>query len=173
MAVDEAVFTARSSDAWLRGALPLGNEEWVVLDTDPDAGGLKLDQHARNLARQYATEANGDPATSAPGTLRATGFALARRARADQLRAKVQQAEALAVDDGQRELLLDDLVRGIRVEVWDDATTQWHSLHRRLVDVTGEPGAVRSSPTSPTSASCSCRPSTGRLRPTSATTCTR
>ena len=48
----------------------------------------------------------------------------------------------LAADDGTRELLLDDLVRGIRVEVWDDVTTQWHSLHRRRVTVTGEPGAV-------------------------------
>ncbi|NMR19070.1 hypothetical protein [Cellulomonas fimi] len=140
--VDDVVFAARSSDAWVGGALPLGDDEWVVLDADPDASGLKLDQHARNLARQYASEANGDPATSAPGTLRATGFALARRERAAQLRARVQQAEQLAVDDGTRELLLDDLVRGIRVEVWDDRTREWHSLHRRLVTVTGEPGGV-------------------------------
>ena len=76
--VTNAVFRARSSDAWVGGALPLGDDDWVVLDTDPDASGLKLDQHTRNLARQYASEANGDPATSAPGTLRATGFAIAR-----------------------------------------------------------------------------------------------
>ncbi|MEZ0449326.1 hypothetical protein [Cellulomonas sp. ICMP 17802] len=140
--VDGQVFAARSSAAWVGGALPLGDDEWVVLDVDPDASGLKLDQHARNLARQYASEANGDPATSAPGTLRSTGFALARRERAAQLRARVQEAEALAVDDGTRELLLDDLVRGIRVEVWDDVTKDWHSLHRRRVTVTGEPGGV-------------------------------
>ena len=133
--VSGTVFTARSSTAWLGGALPLGDDEWVVLDADPDASGLKLDQHARNLARQYASEANGDPATSAPGTLRSTGFALARRERADQLRARLAEAEKLASDDGTRELLLDDLVRGIRVEVWDDVTQQWHSLHRRRVSV--------------------------------------
>lgn len=133
--VSGTVFTARSSTAWLGGALPLGDDEWVVLDADPDASGLKLDQHARNLARQYASEANGDPATSAPGTLRATGFALARRERADQLRARLAEAEQLQSDDGTRELLLDDLVRGIRVEVWDDVTQQWHSLHRRRVTV--------------------------------------
>ncbi|HEY3337568.1 MAG TPA: hypothetical protein VGK18_03620 [Propionicimonas sp.] len=138
--VGNAVFRARSSDAWVGGAVPLGDDDWVVLDTDPDASGLKLDQHTRNLARQYASEANGDPATSAPGTLRATGFAIARRERADQLRARVKAAEAVAADDGTRELLLDDLVRGIRVEVWDDATKQWHSLHRRLVTVTARPG---------------------------------
>lgn len=139
--VDGAVFAAQSSGAWVGGALPLGDEEWVVLDTDPDASGLKLDQHARNLARQYASEANGDPATSAPGTLRATGFALARRDRAGQVRERVQAAEQLA-DDGTRELLLDDLVRGIRVEVWDDVTQEWHSLHQRRVTVTGEPGGL-------------------------------
>jgi hypothetical protein len=136
--VDGAVFAARSSRAWVGGALPLGEDEWVVLDVDPDASGLKLDQHARNLVRQYASEANGDPATSAPGTLRSTGFALARRDRATQLRGRVQEAEQLAADDGTRELLLDDLVRGIRVEVWDDVTREWHSLHRRRVTVTGE-----------------------------------
>lgn len=140
--VEGPVFAARSSNAWVGGALPLGDDDWVVLDADPDASGLKLDQHVRNLARQYAGEANGDPATSAPGTLRATGFALARRNRAAQLRARVQQAEQLASDDGSRELLLDDVVRGLRVEVWDDATRQWHSLHRRRVTVTGQPGEV-------------------------------
>jgi hypothetical protein len=140
--VDGPVFAAASSDAWVGGALPLGDPDWVVLDVDPDASGLKLDQHSRNLARQYASEANGDSATSAPGTLRSTGFALARRERAAQLRARVQAAEALAADDGTRELLLDDLVRGIRVEVWDDATKAWHSLHRRLVTVTASPGGL-------------------------------
>ena len=134
------VFAARSSEAWVDGLLPLGDEEWVVLDADPDAAGLKLDQHTRTLARHYASEANGDPATSAPATLRSTGFALARRGRADEVRARVQQAEALAADDGTRELLLDDLVRGVRVEVWDDATRAWHSLHRRRVTVTGRAG---------------------------------
>lgn len=141
--VEEDVFAARSSEAWVGGALPLGEDEWVVLDTDPDASGLKLDQHARNLARQYASEANGDPATSAPATLRATGFAVARQNRAAQVRGRVQAAEDLAADDGARELLLDDVVRGIRVEVWDDKSRQWHSLHRRRVTVTGEPAGVQ------------------------------
>ena len=136
------MFAARSSSAWVGGALPLGDDEWVVLDVDPDASGLKLDQHLRNLVRQYASEANGDPATSAPGTLRSTGFALARRDRAAQLRGRVQEAEELAADDGTRELLLDDLVRGIRVEVWDDVTKEWHSLHRAPGDGhrRGQPG---------------------------------
>ena len=96
--VEGPVFAARSSAAWVGGALPLGEDEWVVLDVDPDASGLKLDQHLRTLGRQYASEANGDPATSAPGTLRSTGFAIARRERAEQVRARLQQAEALGAD---------------------------------------------------------------------------
>ncbi|MEO8221434.1 MAG: hypothetical protein ABI563_11685, partial [Specibacter sp.] len=142
VAVEGDVFAAQSSAEWVGGALPLGEGQWVVLDADPDASGLKLDQHVRNLTRQYAGEANGDSATSAPGTVRATGFAIARRERAAAVRARVQAAEALAVDHGVRELLLDDLVRGIRVDVWDDATQVWHSLHRRTVDVTAQPGDV-------------------------------
>ncbi|WP_282947977.1 hypothetical protein [Cellulomonas endometrii] len=140
--VEGAVFAARSSADWVGGALPLGDDDWVVLDTDPDASGLKLDQYVRDLARQYASEANGDPATSAPGTLRVTGFALARRERAAQVRERVRRAEQLAADDGTRELLLDDLVRGVRVEVWDDVTREWHGLHRRRVSATGPDGTV-------------------------------
>ncbi|ALE92008.1 hypothetical protein AOC05_06115 [Arthrobacter alpinus] len=140
--VEGDVFTALSSTEWVGGALPLGEEYWVVLDADPDASGLKLDQHVRNLGRQYASEANGDPATGAPGTVRATGFAIARRDRAAQVRTRVQAAQSLAADDDSRELLLDDLVRGIRIEVWDSVTQAWHSLHRRTVNVTAQPGAV-------------------------------
>ncbi len=134
------VFRAVSSTEWIGGALPLGSDDWRVLDLDPDASGLKLDQHLRGLVRQYASEANGDPATSAPGTLRSTGFAVARVDRADATRSRVAAAEALAADDGSRELQFDDLVRGIRVEVWDDVSKAWHSLHRRRVTVTGVGG---------------------------------
>ena len=174
--VDGPVFAARSSSAWVGGALPLGEDEWVVLDADPDASGLKLDQHARNLARQYASEANGDPATSAPGTLRATGFALARRDRAaPAARPACRRPRRWPPTTATRELLLDDLVRGIRVEVWDDVTKEWHSLHRRRVDGRrASPAACRSSTTLPTSGSSSSRRSTGRPGDTTTgTTCTR
>ncbi|MDQ2783312.1 MAG: hypothetical protein M3Y26_12385 [Actinomycetota bacterium] len=140
VSVRRGAFRTVSSPEWIGGALPLGNDDWRILDLDPDASGLKLDQHLRGLVRQYASEANGDPATSAPGTLRSTGFAVARVDRADATRTRVAAAEAIAADDGSRELQYDDLVRGIRVEVWDDVTKAWHSLHRRRVTVTGVGG---------------------------------
>ncbi|MEO7449228.1 MAG: hypothetical protein ABI336_13230 [Humibacillus sp.] len=110
-----------------------------MLDLDPDASGLKLDQHLRNLPRRYAVEANRDPETSTPATLRTNGFAIARRNRMDSTRARVASAEGL--EAAARDLLFDDVVRGIRMEVWDDASKEWHSLHERRVTVTGE-GAV-------------------------------
>ena len=137
--VDGAVFQAQSSDAWVDGALPLGEPDWVVLDADPDAAGLKLDQFLRDLPRQYAGQLNRDQASAAPATVRSTGFALARRDRLAQVRARVAQAETLAAD-ATRALRLDDVVRGLRIEVWDDATRAWHSLHERRVDVTAAPG---------------------------------
>jgi len=138
--VDGDVFSAASSAEWVGGALPLADSTWRVLDLDPDAAGLKLDQHYRGLVRRLAVEANGDPATSAPATLRSSGFAIARVDRAAATRGRVAAAETLAADDGTRELRYDDLVRGIRVEVWDDVTKSWHSLHRRRVTVWGTAG---------------------------------
>ena len=37
-------------------------------------------------------------------------------------------------------LTYDDLVRGLRLEVWDDRSKAWHSLHERLVTVVADPG---------------------------------
>jgi hypothetical protein len=138
--VQGEAFRAVSSPEWVGGALPLADDTWRVLDLDPDASGLKIDQHLRGLIRRLAIEANGDQATSAPATLRTNGFAIARVERSTVTRARVAAAEQLAADDGMRELLYDDLVRGIRVEVWDDVTKDWHSLHRRRVSVWGTSG---------------------------------
>ncbi|MCL3862338.1 hypothetical protein [Actinotalea sp. K2] len=139
------VVTARSSDAWVAGALPLGDETYVVLDVDPDASGLKTEQHLRDLPRTLAAEVNGDPATSAPATLRSTGFAIARTDRVETTRTQVARAEAMTspVEGAGAvgpDLLYDDLVRGLRVEVWDDVTRTWHSLHERRVTATADPG---------------------------------
>ncbi|MCE0485268.1 hypothetical protein [Ornithinimicrobium sediminis] len=135
-------FRAVSSDAWAGGAMPLGDPDtYTVLDLDPDASALKLEQHVRDLPRALATELNGDPVTAAPASLRATGFSIARTGRDAALLAQVQRAETLtaADDDGTAagpDLSYDDLVRGIRLEVWDDESTTWHSVHARRVDVT-------------------------------------
>lgn len=132
---------AVASGVWSGGALPLGDPRtYTVLDLDPDASALKLEQHVRDLPRALASELNGDPASSAPASLRSTGFAIARTDRAEALLAQVQRAEGFTApdDDGTatgEDLVYDDVVRGIRLEVWDDLTRTWHSLHERRVDV--------------------------------------
>ncbi|GAB4585102.1 hypothetical protein [Nocardia sp. IFM 10818] len=130
------------SDKWVNGFLTIGRpDRYRVMDLDPDASGLKLEQLLRGVVRATATELNGDPATFAPGTLRSSGFSLAHIDRPDELRARVEAAEQMTprVSAGQTPIGerpsfgFDSLARGYRVEVWDDVTKGWHSLHRRRV----------------------------------------
>ena len=176
--VDGAGVRRRLDRAWVGGALPLGDDEWVVLDLDPDASGLKLDQHPRNLARQYASEANGDPATSAPGTLRV-----------DRLRASpgaTGPTSCAAAAAGRPSSWPPTTARASCCSTTSCAasgsrsgttsTKDWHSLHRRRVTVTGEGtrGRAGARRRSRTSGSSSCRRSTAHpATRRTATTCTR
>jgi hypothetical protein len=131
--------TSRSGD-YVHGMLRIGDEaRYTVLDVDPDASALKLENYVRNVPRMLATEANGDPVNSAPPTLRSTGFAIARNDRAAGLHDHLDNAEArtAALLDGTAPALqIEDVSRGVRIEVWDDHSNRWHSLHHRLLDVT-------------------------------------
>jgi hypothetical protein len=130
--------TSRTGD-YLHGMLRVGDEErFTVLDLDPDASALKIENYLRNLPRLLATEANGDQVNSAPPTLRATGLAIARNDRAARLRQHLDDSanrtDALLNGTGPA-LQIEDLARGVRVEVWDDVSNEWHSLHHRVLDV--------------------------------------
>ncbi|MCA1781445.1 MAG: hypothetical protein LC679_04490, partial [Intrasporangiaceae bacterium] len=139
---DGTHWRAVASGAWSGGAVPLGDPRtYTVLDLDPDASALKLEQHVRDLPRMLASELNGDPASAAPASLRSTGFAIARTDRPEALLAQVQRAESFEArdDDGTitgLDLAYDDVVRGIRLEVWEDVSRAWHSVHQHRVDVT-------------------------------------
>ena len=140
-AVTGRTFSATSARGdYVGPLLKLGDEErFRVLDLDPDASGLKLEQYMRTLPRLLATETNGDPTTSAPPTLRATGFALARIDRAQDLHDRLSGAparDAALVAGTAPPMHMEDITRGVRLEVWDDVSGDWHSLHRRLIDVT-------------------------------------
>ncbi|MEV0354934.1 hypothetical protein AB0H71_02625 [Nocardia sp. NPDC050697] len=133
---------APDTDAWSSGFLTVGRpDRFRVLDLDPDASGLKLEQLLRGTVRSVATELNGDPAAFTPGTLRSSGFSLAHIDRPTELLTRVSAAEQLspqvAADDvpldARPRLGFEALARGYRLEVWDDSTGQWHSLHERLV----------------------------------------
>ncbi|MGH9222304.1 MAG: hypothetical protein ACRD2W_00530 [Acidimicrobiales bacterium] len=133
-------FTANSASGDFEVAmLRLGDEDrFTVLDLDPDASGLKLEQFVRNVPRILAAENNGDAENAAPGSLRATGFGIARPDRAVQLHDRVDGAaakDAAVVAGNAPPLSLEQVSRGIRVEVWDDVSGDWHSLHKRLLTV--------------------------------------
>ncbi len=128
--------------AWSAGRLTVGTELYRVLDLDPDAAGLKLEQHLRGVLRAYVAELNGDPGNYAPATLRASGFAIAHTKRVESVEERVRTAQRhdtrvpeAGTMTGVGPFLYRDLVRGLRVEVWDDVTRTWHGLHHRTVDV--------------------------------------
>ncbi|MCB0907877.1 MAG: hypothetical protein KDB63_12255, partial [Nocardioidaceae bacterium] len=132
-------WAASASGDHHRGMLRLGDEErYRVLDLDPDASALKLEQYVRTLPRMLATELNGDAVTSAPPGLRASGLAVARVDRSDHLQEQLADIPSRDLDllaGKAPPQTIEALARGLRLEVWDDVSAQWHSLHRRRIDV--------------------------------------
>lgn len=129
-------FTAASRTGdYVRGMLQLGDtDSFTILDLDPDASALKLEQYVRTLPRLLATETNGDATTSAPSSLQANGFAMARNDHAERLRTQLTGApakDATIMAGTAAPLDLEDIARGVRLEVFDDVSAAWHSLHRR------------------------------------------
>lgn len=139
---DRFMATSGADGRWDTGFLTVGRPEYRVLDLDPDAAGLKLEQHLRAAARTQVAEFNGDDANYAPATLRSNGFAIANTRRVTGVRGTVAAAEdrrtdLLAGDPGVTppHFGFGELVRGLQVQVWDDHTRTWHSLHERTVTV--------------------------------------
>jgi hypothetical protein len=134
-----AFFATSGTGDYSFGLLRIGDEDsFIVLDLDPDATGLKLEQYVRTVPRMVASESNGDPVSAAPPGLRATGFAVARLDRAEQLEQRLSDTTArddALVQGKAPPLRLEDVARGVRLEVWDDVTRLWHSLHQRRIDV--------------------------------------
>ena len=129
------------TNRWRAGRLALGDPaRYRVMDLDPDAAGLALEQLLRSVIRALAIEVNGDRSSFAPAALRATGFSIAELGRPDALRERIAKAETLepvvevpGTAQPREQFGYEDLLRGTRVEVWDDATRMWHNLHERRV----------------------------------------
>ncbi|WP_454788050.1 hypothetical protein [Mycolicibacterium lutetiense] len=131
---------AREPDRWTGGRLRLGDEDrYRVVDLDPDAGGMSVEQMLRSVLRALAIEANGDGGSFSPPSVRATGFAVAEIDRPDRLKDQLDTSPKgePAVDQGGAQpgpdLKFEHLLRGTRLEVWDDLTKTWHSLHERSI----------------------------------------
>ncbi|WP_353641772.1 hypothetical protein [Mesorhizobium sp. WSM2239] len=135
------VFTTVSQTAdWDEGALRLGDPaRFSVLTLDTDGSALKADRFLWTLPRLIAIEQNGDPVNAATPAQRSPGFTVAGAAQAVRTQTDLLRQAKLA-DNLRRgrnvDLDTEDLVRGLRVEVWDDKSRAWHSLHKRLSTAT-------------------------------------
>ncbi len=133
----EDLVTVPAGEDWHGGRLRLGDvERYSVLDLDPDGSALKLERFLWTLPRLRAVERNGDPVHAAPTALRSLGFTVVRRRRAVDTQQKMSRQLQIGTQlAGAAPPLLttEDVMQGLRVEVWDDSVKSWYSLHRRLV----------------------------------------
>lgn len=120
------------------GMLHLENPKMFdVIQIDPDSASHKTLQFANNMERLQKPEyrSYAIPDEEGLATLRTAGFALIRHQRA--LRT-VGRLDAVALINKQVELGTtptmwgDDLMRGYRIEIWDDVSKQWHSVSQRI-----------------------------------------
>ena len=144
------VSRAENESQWINGRLPVGNaDSFDLLDLDPDGAALKTEQYLSSYPRTVAAALQGAPANAAPPALRTTGFTVARKNNgATTAGAMGRQTSVL---DGVRNqppmqpapdtplLTTEDVMQGVRVEVHDDHTDLWRSLHQVHVkaDVVG------------------------------------
>ncbi|MCW3158830.1 hypothetical protein [Micropruina sonneratiae] len=144
------VTRAEDESQWINGRLPVGNaDSYDLLDLDPDGAALKTEQYLSSYLRTAAAALQGAPANAAPPALRTTGFTVARKnngaATADAIdkqtsvldTVRTQPPNQPAVDAPL--MTTEDVMQGVRVEVHDDKTDRWRSLHQVRVsaDVVG------------------------------------
>jgi hypothetical protein len=142
----DALYAAPSTKDWVRGRLALGDTHaFSALAADADGNALKLDNVVWSIPRILAAEANGDPVDAATPALRTNGFAIARRDRSGQVSGRIERNDAIAaaVKSGDQPLLhAEDVTRGVRLEVWDDGSRAWRSVHERIVDYADDEGRL-------------------------------
>ncbi|HYC92515.1 MAG TPA: hypothetical protein VEO54_25130 [Thermoanaerobaculia bacterium] len=122
-----------------------------VLQLDVAGSALKLRAAANKLVNEHAfgTASALEPKQQGLPALQTAGLSIVRPKLAEQLKALFFTSWALnarlaAVDGSpvtpaeganpapKDDLFAEDLVRGYRVDVWDDQSTRWHSLCRRV-----------------------------------------
>ncbi|MCX5414519.1 hypothetical protein [Streptomyces sp. NBC_00059] len=113
----------------VRGLVPLPQADFSIEQADVDGALLQLD----------AT----DPGSQGLPVVRTGGLTLARNERmshiaedfaaADEQKRKADELVDDAAATGQVKLFSEDLVRGHRLDVWDDGSARWFSLQQRDV----------------------------------------
>jgi hypothetical protein len=130
--------TVPRTEDWQDERLRLGDaERFAMLDMDPDGSALKVDRFLWTVPRLLDVEDNGDPIHAAPTALRSLGFTVVRHRKALETQDRISKQATLkrAVVGGTTPLLnTEDVLQGLRVEVWDDTARAWFTLHARRID---------------------------------------
>ncbi len=116
-----------------------GPDRYDVVEVDVDGAAEKVLDFATNLARvAYGNNTTIDtPDRYGLPALRSAGFSAARSGRAVRLVdtfARMKQHNAnVTADPRSPQVVLhaDDITRGYRIDVWDSASGEWHSLSQR------------------------------------------
>ncbi|HET7474946.1 MAG TPA: hypothetical protein VFJ97_02860 [Dermatophilaceae bacterium] len=125
------------------GLLPLPAAAFGVSQVDVDGAALKSLAVAATMTQP--SPAAGGPGLHQPDTaglpaLRTTGLSLVNTGRAAALQGEFTRNLAVntAIDAGPTRLYAEDLVRGYRLDVFDDTTGGWRSLHEQTVTATAQ-----------------------------------
>lgn len=126
---------------------------FAVTQVDVVGGSVKLQNTATNLValKDFNTRPANSPQETGLPALQTAGISIIRPQKATELRAKFDKSFALnaalvAIDNSPvmpvtvpgpaptptDELYAEDLVRGYRIDVFDDQSNAWHSLCQRL-----------------------------------------
>lgn len=117
------------------GLLGLGQGDYELLQVDVDGAALKTINYAYNLYRSFFRRSADSPLHDSLPSLRSAGLSLARTGNAFRLASRFKQNRQMEDDlpgDPQPTLYAEDVLRGYRVDVWDNRRKRWFSLHERL-----------------------------------------
>jgi hypothetical protein len=127
----------------LRGAVPASNDapqsDYVISQLDVDGSALKTLHTVSSLMRLDNPSLTNyrSPTSSDLPALRTAGLAIYKRARAIGTHAHLVRAATLQtalIGPSRPEFFADDLLRGYRLDVWDDVSKNWHTLCLRHGD---------------------------------------
>ena len=120
---------------------------YPVIELELDGSALKTVNFARGVYRATSGVWRTDftPDAYAPPALRSAGLAVAHTGQGLSFGTAMQTADSLnspmaSSPPGPVELFAEDVTRGFRIDVWDDATNLWHQLCARVAAPT--PGGL-------------------------------
>lgn len=131
-AITSSTFLAVASPGSLikNGLLELEKPNFELMDIDPDAGARAINASAETIERARNEDILGP---QPPPALESTGLSLTHADRASTFDTLL--AKAAGLEQGLRvrnfadtTINAEDIMRGFRLDVWDDVSKAWHSL---------------------------------------------